>query len=383
MIICDITQGYTPMSGGIRTYIHEKRSYIKKHTRHRHILIIPGEKNSIEQDGQCKTITIKSPYIPHCEPFRFIIDMPRIFSILCKEKPDVIELDNIYLTPYPALLYRLYKRCALFGFYHTDFPTAYVEYYLKKVMGINWAQFAKQASIQYARFIYDLCDQTLSSSPQFRQILKKMGVQRVQVIPLGVDLDLFNPKRRNYQIRRHLGVEDDELLLVYAGRLDAEKRIDFILEAFEKIPSGLNARLLFIGEGPLKELLVQYTRFNTRVTYIPYIQNRSSLAHILASADIYITAGKYETFGLSVIEAQACGLPVVGVHSGALIDRVPKDTGLLVNPDSSEDMAKSIYELGTNGFREKGKRARQLVEDLYSWEKSFSKLVNLYEISCR
>ncbi len=382
MTICDITQGYTPMSGGIRTYIHEKMNYIRNHTRHRHILIVPGDKNSVDQDGQCKIITVKAPYIPHCEPFRFMIDMGCVFSILCKEKPDVIELDNIYLTPYPSFLYKKLKKSALFGFYHTDFPTAYVEYYLKKIAGPHWGRFAKQIGIRYARSIYNRCDYTLSSTTQFSAILKDMGIQRVQVIPLGVDLELFNPARRNMQIRRQLGVSENELLLVYAGRLDAEKRIDFILEAFEKIPSGLNARLLFIGEGPLKELLVHYTQFNSRVTYIPYIQNRKNLAHILASADIYITAGKYETFGLSVVEAQACGLPVIGVQSGALIERVPQGTGLLAYPDSSEDMAQRIYELATNGFREKGKRARQLVENFYCWEKSFHKLLGLYEKSC-
>jgi alpha-1,6-mannosyltransferase len=87
----------------------------------------------------------------------------------------------------------------------------------------------------------------------------------------------------------------------------------------------------------------------------------------------------HETFGLSVIEAQACGLPVLGVRSGAMLDRVVADTGILVRPDSPEAIAQALEMTPREAWRRMGRNARELVEASFSWARTAQRLLTLYE----
>ncbi len=380
MKICDLTQAYTPQSGGIRTYIHEKRKYIQNHTRDEHLLVIPGENDSIIREARFTTITIKAPHIPKCEPYRYTFRLDKVYSILKAERPDVIEIGSPYLMPYPAMLYRRYYPCSIIGFYHTDFPTAYSEQEVAKIAGNGWGSVAKHLSEWYAHKIYNCFDYTATASELLKRKLLKMGIKRVAKIPLGVDADIFHPSRRTGTIRQRFALED-KIVLIYAGRLDSEKRIDVILNAFEKSFNRFNGALMIVGQGPLEPLVMDYAAKHPDIHYIPYVHNKNELAEILASADVYVTAGPHETFGLSIIEAQASGLPVLGVNAGALQERVNPSVGVLVEPGSVTEMANTMFELSTNGFREKGRNARKWVEQEFSWYKTFSKMYRLYEIS--
>ena len=381
MKICDLTQAYTPNSGGIRTYIHEKQKYIVQHTNDDHLLIIPGDSDSVTRNGRFTIYTIKAPHIPKCEPYRFTFRVDKVYEILKKERPDVIEVGSPYVMPFPAILYKWQTKCSLLGFYHTDFPTAYSQGTITRMAGANWGMVAKRLSEWYARVIYNRLDYTVTASRMLQEKLIKMGIKRVAMVPLGVDIDIFNPIRRATTIRQQLNIEDDQVLFIYAGRLDSEKRIDILLEAFENSFKAFNGALLIVGQGPMKDLVVRYTKKNPRIYFLPYVNDKNTLAEILASADIYVTAGPYETFGLSIIEAQSSGLAVLGVKAGALMERVNPKVGVLIQPDSMEAMAVNMFELATNGYKEKGRNARKLVEENFSWNKTFKKLYGLYEVS--
>jgi len=132
------------------------------------------------------------------------------------------------------------------------------------------------------------------------------------------------------------------------------------------------------GDGPLREQLQNRYVHDSRIVILPYMSDKAELATLLASGDIYVTAGPHETFGLSVLEAQACGLPVVGVRAGALTERVRPSFGLLGKPDNVEQFAKNIVTLSKTGFREMGMKAREHVESTYSWKKTFNRIFNHY-----
>ncbi len=99
---------------------------------------------------------------------------------------------------------------------------------------------------------------------------------------------------------------------------------------------------------------------------------------MLASSDIYVSAAPYETFGLAVLEAQASGLPIVGVHAGAMIERVPETLGRLVEPGSPERLAAAIVALWREGARPFGARARLMAETSFSWAHTFRHVFPLY-----
>jgi alpha-1,6-mannosyltransferase len=166
-------------------------------------------------------------------------------------------------------------------------------------------------------------------------------------------------------------------VLIYAGRLSTEKRVLTLLAAFERLPSGIDAQLWIVGDGPLRDNLEMKALPNPAVRLLPYEQDRNHFAELLASADVYVTAGPHETFGLSVIEAQASGLPVVGVDAGALRERVPVGTGCLANVDDPDSIAAAISNIAP-ARRLIGDRARRHVERHFAWRNTFETLVQLY-----
>ena len=152
------------------------------------------------------------------------------------------------------------------------------------------------------------------------------------------------------------------------------------MDAFERLPREAGARLVMAGDGPLAPALAERAARTGRARVVPFISDRTELARLLASADLYVSAMPYETFGLSVIEAQACGLPVVGVAGGAMVDRVPEGsgTGLLGPVDSAEAMADNILAMLGDQGRAAGVRAREMVEARFSWNATFDQVDELY-----
>ncbi|RMH73555.1 MAG: glycosyltransferase family 1 protein [Gemmatimonadetes bacterium] len=379
MKICDITHAYTPSSGGIRTYIDAKRQYIERHTDGEHLLIIPGATDRVSREGRLTCYEVKSPLIPNCEPYRFFLRLGRLVTILRHEKPALIEFGTPYTSPWAAVIHRWQHTCALVGYYHTDFPTAYVEPVIAKVLGDFWGTPARALAVNYIRSVYNRCDAIITSSDQYYEKLAEYRIEPVHYITLGVDLETFNPRRRDPHLRQELGVAEDGFLLVYAGRFDSEKKVDVIVDAVYQLPATLPVKLVLIGEGPMKPELLRRAEMDDRLSILPFQSDKRALASLLASADVYVTAGPYETFGLSVIEAQACGLPVVGVNAGALTERVPAGIGFLGAVDSSEEMAKNILRVIHHPHRhEMGQKAREWVAARFSWDKTFRATFDLY-----
>jgi alpha-1,6-mannosyltransferase len=193
-----------------------------------------------------------------------------------------------------------------------------------------------------------------------------------------VDHSTFHPDHRDPEFRKSVGAGDRDIVFIYAGRLDSEKRVDLILDAFERLCPAFPGRLLLMGEGPLKSRIQEMSKTNPRIHFLPYEKNRDRFARILASSDVYVSAHPFETFGLSVAEAQACGLAVIGVNAGALKERVTESVGVLAEPDSVESMAASIMAMSRNGYKEMGRQARLWSESYWPWERTFDTLFGHY-----
>jgi alpha-1,6-mannosyltransferase len=201
--------------------------------------------------------------------------------------------------------------------------------------------------------------------------LRSLGIDDVRVVPLGVEVGEFEPSKRSAELRSRLGLSDRQPLLIYVGRLDGEKKPDVVVEAFRQLPQSLGAKLALLGEGPLKD---EIARLNDPNIILPgYVRSRPELARWLASADLYVSAMADETFGISIVEAQASGLPVVGVAGGAMIDRVSDATGRLGPVGDAAAMARNILQVWVGDRNAMAMRAR--AEALqYSWGHSMKAL---------
>lgn len=372
-LFCDLTQSWSEVGGGVRTYLLQKRRHILEQTPHRHLLIIPGARDEVIDEGRAITVTIASPHVPGSPNYRLLLRNGAVRETLERFRPDLIECQDAYNLPWAAIGHRKrFPATALTAIYMTDFPTVYLERPLGKFIGRPLAAQLGRAGYAYCRSLYRRFDAVFALSENGGAAkLRSLGVGNVDVVPLGVELGEFGHDRRDSALRAKLGLSDDQPLLIYVGRLDGEKKPDVVVEAFRKLPRDLGARLVLLGEGPLRGAIEALG--DPHILMPGYVSGRAELARWLASADIYVSGMADETFGVSIVEAQASGLPVVGVAAGAMVDRVVGPIGRLGPVGDSDAMAANVLELWHSDRPAIAERAREQALQ-YSWAHSMALL---------
>jgi glycosyltransferase involved in cell wall biosynthesis len=230
----------------------------------------------------------------------------------------------------------------------------------------------------YLRWVHNQAALTLAPSEATRRRLLDGGVRNVEIWGRGVDAEAFHPARRDAGLRRELGLGDGGVLLLYVGRLAAEKNLPALLEAFARLrrrPGAEGWRLALVGDGPLRPQLE--ARQAPGVT-LAGERHGADLARWFASGDVFAFPSRSETFGNVVLEAQASGLPVAGYDVPALRERVtPGADGLLV-PEGG-DFAAALWDLGADPWRRAGYgRTARAKAERQGWPAVFDRLEGLY-----
>jgi alpha-1,6-mannosyltransferase len=372
-LFCDVTQSWSAVGGGVGTYLRHKRQHILDTTPHRHLLIVPGDKDEVIEEERATTVTIASPRVPGSPNYRLLLRAGEVRKVLDHYKPDLIECQDAYILPWVALAYaRRNPSTATVAAYMTDFPTVYVDRPFRKFVGAALAGAASRLCYWYCGKLYSRFDNMFALSPNGGMTkLQSLGIDRIEVVPLGVELGEFSPAKRDTRLRQKLGIADGQPLLVYAGRVDGEKRAQLVVDAFIELPDQLGAHLLLIGDGPLREGILESG--HPRIHAPGYVRDRSELAAWLASSDIYVSGMADETFGISIIEAQASGLPVVGVAAGAMVDRVTPEVGRLGPVDDAQAMAANVLAVWNSDRPAMGEAAAHHARQ-YSWDRSMTDL---------
>jgi len=376
LLLCDLTQSYAPHGGGgIGTYLREKQRHVMEHTPHRLLQIVPGPEDRIVEQGRHIWAEVGADQVRGSPNYRFIMRTGVVREVLERYRPDLIESQCPWVLPWTAINYgKAFPETALVAGYHTDFPEAHIYRVGSSLFGSFVARGLRRLATGYAQLTYREFDRVYTLSAVMAQALAEYGIAHVDVLALGVDTGLFHPQRRDPTWRDSLGLKARGPLLVYAGRLDNEKRTYRLLEMFKRLPSSLDAGLVLIGDGKLRATLEEHSQ-GWQVAFPGFIADRARLARALASADIYVSAMADETFGISVIEAQASGLPIVGVASGAMPERVPEGTGLLVPVDDTSTMASAVAGLWRGQHRAMGQAARHHVAGRFEWRQTFENLL--------
>jgi len=373
--ICDLTQSYAPVGGGgIGTYLRQKRDYTLANSDYRLLQIVPGPEDRVIENGRHIWVEIGAEQVRGSPNYRFITRTSAVREVLERYRPQVIESQCPWVLPWTAINYRrAYPDTALVAGYHTDFPNTHVYRVGASLFGDFVARGLRRLSASYASTTYREFDRVYTLGPDMRGVLVGYGVAHVDVLSLGVDAETFHPARRDPALRAAFGLPATGPLLVYAGRLDNEKRADRLLAMFRELPAALGASMILIGEGKLRDHLAEAAR-GLPVALPGYCADRAELARLLASSDIYVSAMADETFGLSVLEAQACGLPVVGFASGAMVQRVQPGLGELVPLDDVRAMAHAVAAVWHDDPVAMGRRARAHVTARFSWDQTFEML---------
>lgn len=385
MKICDLTQFYSPVSGGVKRYVSEKVRHVRERTTgDEHVLIIPGERDEMIEENRSRIYTIKSPLISRTSRYRILLRLEAVERVLEREKPDLIECGDPYQVAWKAVHSGAALRIPVVGFYHSHFPEAYVRT-ARKYCGAMVTDMFMDFSRRYVRSLYNRFERTLVPSPALGDLLGTWGVRNVTQTDLGVDTSVFHPQPEpGEDVRSEHEISPDRTLLLYVGRLAQEKNTRVLFAAFRLLARRHPERfhLLIIGDGlqraELRNLQSRFVNHRSPITHLPYCADAPRLAALYRGADLFVHPGIQETFGLVTLEAQACGTPVIGIR-GSYMDRIiHSDQTLWARENSPEALAAAIEETSREDLKSSGERVSRLVSAQYSWTQVFTHLFDLY-----
>jgi len=259
------------------------------------------------------------------------------------------------------------------GIYHTDFP--------QYVRILTEDSFLESMAWGYMHWFYGQLDTVFVNSEEYRQSWIKRGFDpaKLKIFPRGLDTELFHPARRDAAFFEKFGACNGEVRLLYVGRISREKDLDLLAAAYRRLrDEGLPVQLFVVGHGPYSET---FAKSLPEAFFTGYLTG-SELATAYASADIFVFPSTTDTFGNVILEAQACGVPVVVSDSGGPKELVEdKANGLITKSRDLEDLTSAIRALVTNpALRERmGKSARDSVIDR-SWPSAFNKFWTATEV---
>jgi glycosyltransferase involved in cell wall biosynthesis len=210
--------------------------------------------------------------------------------------------------------------------------------------------------------------------------------EKIHIIYNGVDVQKFKPNKDRVGLRRELGLEEKQKIILFVGRLYQRKGLDTLFQSISKVVQNFkDAKFVISGEGfrQNKEKLLKLAeklKIENSVLFVGYFPDEK-LPDLYAASDIFVLPALYENFPFAILEAQATGLPVISTKVGGIPELVTNNkNGLLVEPANSEQLTEEIMILLKNPkfAEELGKRARQLIEEKFAWPLITNEVVDLY-----
>lgn len=318
---------------------------------YRVIVFAPDWQNDIKSASVSENLIVErypsQPWIPYKLTYVPTVQAARLMSQQIEHyQPDLIVMTDVeryfLLSAWhlPGRRYARDRQVPYLAEYHTD-----VYNFSSTYPGWQWLRSVVR-QLQLLSHLYHQLDATICPSKAAQQSCQEMGIKNTQVIPFfGTDISTFNPERRNRKwLEPWLTSQDnDHKTIIFLGRLGFEKRVDLLIEAFAQLKQRRpNCSLLIVGDGP-SDVVTRLKNLAEPVADIHFtgFLMGETKANVLASCDLFCSPSPYETFGLTVVEAMASGVPVVTVRSGAvaeyLIDQknaylvAPNDTVALTN----------------------------------------------------
>jgi len=378
LAVLDTTEWFAPTSGGIRTYLLQKERYVASRPWLRHALVVPASSDGIVEREGARWYEFAGPRVPRNPPYRLLTSVSRMRRVLDHERPHVIEIGSPALSPW--VLFRALGRrdVPVVNFFHSHFPNLMAG--SRQPVPPHRA-LLRDAAWKYARRMDRRIEATIAASRFVADDLEAAGIRNVSRIPLGVDLEHFTPERRAHAAltRAYWQLPADGPLITYVGRFAHEKELNVLMDAWPVIQRATGASLVMAGDGPEHAALRQRDR-GTRVFWLPFIADRARLADLQAASSVYMATSPHETFGLSPLEAMACGTPVLAADGGGVREHVlSAGAGRLFHPGDAEDLATQAIALLNDDLAAHGARAREFAEREHSWESVFDRIYALYE----
>ena len=285
-------------------------------------------------------------------------------------KPNLVHVAAPDIVAHRAVTWARAHGIPVVSSVHTRFDT-YLQYY-----GLKYLEPAARAIM---RRYYRRCDAIVVPAESTAAILRAQRMNDdISLWSRGVDREQFNPERRNLEWRRGHGIQDDEMVVAFLGRLVLEKGLDVFSDAIDAArQKGASLKVLAIGDGPARD----YFRERLPDAIFTGQLTGTELATALASSDVFLNPSITETFGNVTLEAMACGLPVVAAAaSGATSLVQDKITGRLSRPGDIDAFADALVDYQRNPeLRRKHGEAGLAFAKTMDWDEINAAVMQVYE----
>ena len=320
-----------------------------------------------------KVVGVAAMPLPLYPELKLGLPGPAVSDALEEFKPDLIHVVNPAVLGLGGIWLAKTNNIKLIASYHTHLPKYLEHYGMGMLEPLLW-ELLKAAHNQAS---LNLCTSTAMVNE-----LSEKGIQNTALWQRGVDTESFRPELRNENMRKRLigNFSDEGSLLIYVGRLSAEKQIERIKPVLDALPK---ARLALVGDGPHRNQL-EKTFENTPTTFVGYLSGEE-LASAYACGDAFLFPSSTETLGLVLLEAMAAGCPVVGANRGGIPDIITDNVnGCLYEPDGDDDGSLSLIKatkklLGDEIERQSMRLAAREEAEKWGWASATKQLKSFYE----
>jgi glycosyltransferase involved in cell wall biosynthesis len=372
MRIVLLTETFVPKVDGIVTTLCQTVQQLKSLG---HEVLIFAPDGGIAEFAQCRIFGMKGRSFIFYPELRLALPHASMRKAIADFRPDLLHVADPALLGIAGLYYGGGKNggalhLPLVVSYHTDLPK-YLHYY-----GLG---FLERYIWPILRLRHNRATTNLCTSTAMVEQLRQHGIERVAMWPGGVDANHFHPGRRSDAMRARLSAGHPESpLLLYVGRLSAEKGIERLRAILESLPE---ARLALVGDGPHRKALEQH--FAGLPVFLAGFLHGDELAQAFASSDVFVMPSCTETLGLVILEAMSSGVPVVAARAGGIPELIQDGvSGYLFYEESQA--ATAIKELlrSPDKRKEMGRVAREQASQ-QSWKTATEQLVDHYRNACR
>ncbi len=370
MKIAFFTETFLPKVDGIVTRLTKT---IESLTKIGDEVIIFCPEGCPEEFMGAKVIGVPAMPLPLYPELKLGLPGSAVADALESFKPDLIHVVNPAVLGLGGIWLAKTNGIPLVASYHTHLPK-YLEHY---GMGMLEPLLWELLKAAHNQALLNLC----TSTAMVKELSDK-GIQNTALWQRGVDTDIFRPDLRSDTMRQKLlgQFSDEGALLIYVGRLSAEKQIERIKPVLDSLPK---ARLALVGDGPYRNQLEKIFE-NTPTTFVGYLSGEE-LASAYASGDAFLFPSSTETLGLVLLEAMAAGCPVVGANKGGIPDIITDGTnGCLYDPDGENNGTESLIKateklLGDKNERQEMRNAARLEAERWGWPAATQQLRKFYQ----
>ncbi|MGW0860214.1 glycosyltransferase [Streptomyces sp. NPDC002690] len=363
----------TPASGGLRTALDELgRGY--REAGHDPVLVVPGAEAADYRTPAGRVITLPGPVLPGRGGYRVLLGRRRLTALLEELRPDRLEVSDRTSLRWTGEWARRARVPAVMVSHETAHGVLRTWGVPDRAAGIAADRLNTLSAHAFTRIV---CTTEWAA----REFLRT-GATNVVRAPLGVDLLRCHPERHDPGLRARL-LRGQDVLLLLCSRLSVEKRPGRALDTLAALRAHgeVRASLVVAGDGPQRAALERRARAERLpVLFVGHIASRDRVAGLQASADLVLAPGPAETFGLSALEALACGTPVVASATSALPE-VVAGAGLPA-ADTGDAFAAAVRKLLARPEKERRTAARERAES-YGWDRSVAAFLQAHDVPRR